>query len=543
MKTADYLRTDLPAGLTLWGLLVPEAIAYAAMAGAPAQAGLYTLLASLPIYALLGGSRQLVCAATSSSSIMMAAVLAQATGGDASLFAGTMAALCLVVGALFLLAGFCRLGFVSQFLSYPVMTGYVSGLAVYIAASQAPKLLGLHKAPGDVFLQIWGLLERLPQTRPEAALVGLGALILLFALEKVAPRVPGALVVLVLGVLAGTWLNEGGHAALDLAGAIPSGLPRLEIPRMSLGLLEELLPGAAGIALVAFSQALGTGKTFADKHGYDLNADRELIAMGAANVGCCFLGGLVNGGSMSSTAVNERAGARTQASGLTAAGMVLLTLLLLTPLFRNLPEPVLAAVVMHAVARMLKVSEVRGFYRQSRMEFWLAVAAFLGVLAFGLLTGLLVTLKLCIVLLLWNASRLNVSRLGRSACDLDTFVSLERHPNAQPVPGMLLLRLEAPVFFANAERLRDFVRGAMALEKPRTVVLDMKTNAHLDITTTRMLKKLLPEVRAAGAELILTDLTDAARDSLERSELLAELGEDKVKRNVGEAARGRNCYG
>jgi high affinity sulfate transporter 1 len=536
VKRADFLRADLPAGLTLWGLLVPEAIAYAAMAGAPAQAGLYTLLASLPLYALLGGSRQLVCAATSSSSIMMAAVLSQATGGDAALLPGTMAALCLVVGALFLLAGFCRLGFVAQFLSYPVMTGYVSGLAVYIAASQAPKLLGLHKAQGDVFLQIWGLVTHLPQARPEAAAVGLGALVLLFALEKIAPRLPGALVVLVLGVLAGTWLNEGGRAALDLAGAIPSGLPHLEMPRLSLKLLEDLLPGAAGIALVAFSQALGTAKAFADKHGYDLNADRELIAMGAANMGCCFLGGLVNGGSMSSTAVNERAGARSQASGVTAAVMVLLTLLLLTPLFRNLPEPVLGAVVMHAVARMLKVREVRGFYRQSRMEFWLAVAAFLGVLGLGLLTGLLVTLKLCVVLLLWNASRLHVSRLGRAPCDPDSFVSLERHPGASPVPGMLLLRLEAPVFFANAERLRDFVRGALALESPRAVVLDMKTNAALDITTTRMLKKLLTETRAAGAELILTDLTDAARDSLERSGLLAELGEEKVKRSVGEAA-------
>jgi high affinity sulfate transporter 1 len=528
VKTADYLRTDLPAGLTLWGLLVPEAIAYAAMAGAPAQAGLYTLLASLPLYALLGGSRQLVCAATSSSSIMMAAVLSQATAGDAGLFAGSMAALCLLVGALFLVAGFCRLGFVAQFLSYPVMTGYVSGLAVYIAASQAPKLLGLHKAPGDVFLQIWGLVERLPQTRPEAAMVGLGSLALLFALEKVAPRLPGALVVLVLGVLAGTWLNQGGHAALDLAGAIPSGLPHFVLPRLSLAVLEELLPGAAGIALVAFSQALGTGKTFADKHGYDLNPDRELVAMGAANVGCCFLGGLVNGGSMSSTAVNERAGARSQASGLTAAFMVLLTLLLLTPLFHNLPEPVLAAVVMHAVARMLKVSEVRGFLKQSRMEFWLAVAAFLGVLGLGLLTGLLVTLKLCIVMLLWNASRLHVSRLGRAPCDPDAFVSLERHQGAQPVADMLLLRLEAPVFFANAERLRDYVRGALALEKPWAVVLDMKTNVTLDITTTRTLKKLLSEVRAAGADLILTDLTDAARDALERSGLLGELGRKNI---------------
>lgn len=508
MKPADYLLTDLPARLTLWGLLVPEAIAYAAMAGAPAMAGLYTLLAYLPLYALLGGSRQLVCAATSSSSIMMAAVLSQATGGDAGLFAGSMAALCLLVGALFLVAGFCRLGFVAQFLSYPVMTGYVSGLAVYIAVSQAPKLLGLRKSPGDVFLQIWGLMERLP----------------------------GALVVLVLGVLAGTWLNEGGRAALDLAGAIPSGLPHLVWPRLSLAVLEDLLPGAAGIALVAFSQALGTGKTFADKHNYDLNPDRELVAMGAANVGCCFLGGLVNGGSMSSTAVNERAGARSQASGLTAAFMVLLTLLLLTPLFRNLPEPVLAAVVMHAVARMLKVREMRGFPTHSRMEFWLAVAAFLGVLGLGLLTGLLVTLKLCIVMLLWNASRLHVSRLGRAPCDLDAFVSLERRQGAVTVPGMLLLRLEAPVFFANAERLRDYVRGALALENPRAVVLDMKTNVTLDITTTRTLKKLLAEVRAAGADLILTDLTDAARDALERSGLLAELGEDKVVRSVGEAA-------
>ncbi|WP_051202650.1 SulP family inorganic anion transporter [Desulfovibrio aminophilus] len=536
------LGKDIPAGLTLWGLLVPEAIAYAGMAGAPAQAGLYTLLASLPIYALLGTSRQLVCASTSASSIMMAAVLAQATGNDPALFAGTMAALVLLVGALFLLAGFCRLGFVASFLSYPVMTGYVCGLAVFIAASQAPKLLGLHKAPGDVFMQLWGLVERLPQTRPEAAAVGLGALVLLFALERLAPRVPGALVVLVLGVLAGTWLNRDGHAALALAGVIPTGLPQLVVPRLSLATLTDLLPGAAGIALVAFSQALGTAKTFADKYGYEVDPNRELLAMGAANAACGIMGGLANGGSMSSTAVNERAGARSQAAGITAAVMVVLTLFFLTPLFRDLPEPVLGAVVLHAVARMLKAREVWGFLRQSRMEFALAAAAFLGVLAFGLLTGLLVTLKLCAALLLFNATRLNVSRLGVSPCAPETFLSLERHPEARAVPGLALLRPESTVFFANAERLRAAVREALA-DKPRAVILDLKVNPTLDITTCRTLRKILAEVRETGAALLLTDISDTALENLDRSGLLKELGEHRLHGHVAEAVKGAGKEG
>jgi Sulfate permease and related transporters (MFS superfamily) len=212
---------------------------------------------------------------------------------------------------------------------------------------------------------------------------------------------------------------------------------------------------------------------------------------------------------MSSTAVNERAGARSQAAGITAAVMVALTLFFLTPLFRDLPEPVLGAVVLHAVARMLKLREVWGFLRQSRMEFALAAAAFLGVLAFGLLTGLLVTLKLCAALLLFNATRLNVSRLGVSPCAPETFLSLERHPEARAVPGLALLRPESTVFFANAERLRAAVREALA-DKPRAVVLDLKVNPTLDITTCRTLRKILAEVREAGAALLLTDISDKA---------------------------------
>jgi high affinity sulfate transporter 1 len=535
---SQWFRADLYAGLTLWGMLVPEAIAYAGMAGAPPQAGLYTLLASLAAYVVLGTSRQLVCAATSSSSIMMAAVVAPLALAAPHKYGVLLVALVLLVGLFFLVCGLLRLGFVASFMSKPVMTGFVCGLAIYIAVSQAGKILGLPRGPGDTLQQAWHLLTHLQQGNWATCAVGLGALALLFGLERVAPRVPAALLVMILGIAAASFCGLAGRCGVQVVGLIPGGLPGMSLPSVSAAELLALLPGALGVTLVTFSQALGTSQAFAARHGYEIDTNQELVAMGVANLGSGLLGGLVNGGSMSSTAVNDRAGAQTQVSQIVASGMALVTVLALMPLFHNLPEAVLGAVVIHAVARLLKVGELWRFYRWQRGEFWLALVALLGVLAIDILPGLLLAVLLSLWRLIWRASHLSISLLGQVPGQMAVYGNLRHHPEYRPIEGLAILRPAGPLFFANAQQLRDEVQALLHHQPPpAAILLDLHANPSLDLTTLDILWGLLAEARQAGVELLFAELAAPVRDLFSRSGLLAAVGEARFFRTLDEAVQ------
>ncbi len=299
---------DLLAGLTLWGVLVPEALAYAGMAGMPASAGLFTLLASLPLYFLCGGSPVLVCAATSVESIMMAAVVAPLAGGDAARYLGLMALLIATTGIVFLAGGLLRLGRATSFLSKPVMTGFTCGLAIYIAADQLHKLLGLPHGHGDTLRQIAQLAAGIGRCNPATASVGVASLALLFVLERLTPRVPAGLCVMVLGLVASKAFALGETHGVAVIQGIRAGLPSLALPHGGMADVRAVVPAALGLALVAFSQALGAVRSYAPRFGVGVDADRELRALGLANLGSALLCGLLAGGSMSSTAVNVAAG-------------------------------------------------------------------------------------------------------------------------------------------------------------------------------------------------------------------------------------------
>lgn len=529
------LGPDIFAGLTLWGLLIPEGLAYAGMAGAPVEAGLYTLLASLPLYFLFGPSRMFVCASTSSSSIMMAAAVAPLAGVDPGRHAALLLLLVLLVGVIFLLAGLMRLGFVSAFLSEPVMTGFVFGMAIYIAASQMPKLLGIPKTPGDTAVQLFHLAEHVGRAVPATAGVGFGALILLFVFERLMPRLPAGLFVIGLGIGAAHVLGLDGLGVTEV-GAFPSGLPALHMPNIRLADVAALAPGAAGVALVAFSQALGTAGNYAAKFGQDVDANRELTAMGLANIGSFFLGGLVNGGSMSSTAVNDAAGARTQVSTLAAALMAVLTLLFFTPLFHDLPEAVLAAIVIHAVARLMKVSEMRRFYRWSRGEFALAMTALLGVICLNIFSGLVIAVAASLLRLIWKASKLRISVMGELPGRNAPFVSLEQHPDAREIPGLAILRLDGALFFANAAQLRDRVRGLLhSSNKPREIILELRANTDLGISSAGTLLALVKEARAAGVTIAFADLCPEVLAMLRRCGVAGIVGEERLFAHLTQA--------
>ena len=532
----SFLRTDILAGLTLWGVLVPEGLAYAGMAGLPVQVGLYTLVASLPLYFLLGRSPVLVCAATSAESIMLAAIVAPLAGADPVRYAVLAGLLVLLTGTIFLAAGLLRLGRVSAFLSKPVMTGFVFGLAISIAANQLHKILGLPRGHGDIPAQLAHLAGHLDQCNPATVAVGGGALALVLLLERTLPRLPAGLVIMALGICLSRLLNLGPQHGVSTVAAFPAGLPGIVWPLLNRQDLLALAPASLGLALVAFSQALGAVAGYAGKSGRPVEADRELTALGLANLGSSFLGGLLAGGSMSSTAVNVAAGARTRFSTLVTALMVVLTLCFFTPALQGLPEAILGAVVLHAVLGLMKVAEMRRYYRLNRIEFSLAMVALLGVVVLDILPGLVLAVAASLLRLIFYAGNVNLSILGQLDGCAPVWVDMGQYPQAREAAGIRVLRLNMPLFFANAGKFHAVVTQLCRQQPaPRALVLHLPANPRLCITATDMLLAVARELRAARVELAFVDPAPETLRILRASGLLALVGEAHVYPGIAEA--------
>jgi len=524
-----WVRADMIAGLTLWGILIPEAIAYAAMAGAPLEAGLYTLLGSLLVYAILGTTRQAVSAPTSGSSIMMAAVIAPFLVTDPKELAELLVLLVLLVSIILLLCGLLRLGFVTAFISHSVMTGFIFGLAIHIAVNQAPKLFGLPRGQGETIYQLWHLIGQLGGTNWVTFAIGAGALALLYGLEARDPRAPGPLMIMVGGILVVSVFRLSDEYGVRIVGAMQTGLPELSLPKVNLDDVLDLLPGALAIVLFVVSETLGVGHSLGRQYGYDIDPNQELIALGAANVTSACLGGLVSGCSMSSTAVNDQAGAKSQFSSLAAAGMVLITLVALMRLFHNLPEAVLGAIVIYAVARMMKVNELKRFYQFHVDEFAQAVLALLGVIIVGILPGLAIAIVLSLLRFIWGASHLSVSRLGPVPGREHSYGNIERPAERSPIQGLEILRLNGPLFFANALRFRNEVRSLLSGSNSlKAILINLHANFGIDLSSTDMLLGLVAEAKKTNTEILFAELQDPVRQMFRRSGLLDRIGEDRI---------------
>jgi sulfate permease, SulP family len=524
-----WLAGDAVAGFTIWGLLIPEMIAYASLAGLPPQAGLYTLLASLVLYAIFGTSRQLVVAGTSASAILVfSAVTALGPKNPAS-YATLAAGMIVLAGLIFIVAGLLKLGFITAFLSRPVMEGFVFGLAIFVTVSQLPKLFGLKKGPGDTIRQFAYLIGHLGDTSLTTFAVGAVALVALFAAERYLPRVPGGLVVLAAAIAVSAGLDLSSHG-VKVVGKIPTGLPAVSWPHLTASDLWVLLPSAAGMMLVIFSEALGAGQTFADKHGYRLDSSQEMIALGLANLGSGVLGGLPCGGSLSQTAVNDGAGARTEVSPVIAAALSLITVIALTPLFTDLPEAVLAALIIHAVSHLMKVGEMRRFHQLVPREFWLGMLTLAGVIVLDVLPGLILGVVMALVLLIYRASRPLISLLGADPATPGAFEDIRRHPEAVPVPGTLIVRPDAPLFYANAQLVREAIEQAVASSPApvRAVVLILDANDDIDITSADQLEKLTGTLHASNVALGIAHMHGPALQMARRSGLLAKIGPDHI---------------
>ena len=488
LRTYDraWLPVDAIAGLTLWGLLAPEAMAYAGVAGLPPQAGLYTLVASLAIYALLGTSRQLSVQPTSATAALLASSLVAAgvATSDLQALLANATAMVLVVGVVFLVAGILRLGFITQFISAPVMAGFVTGLAVFVAVGQLNKLFGVEKVEGNTVEKLLAVVRQLPDANVAATIVGLAALALLFVLPLTSRRLPAGLVVLFGSIVVSGALDLAGSYDVGVAGTLPQGLPVPSLPDVPLPTYLDFILPALGIFFVAYSEALGVAREFADKHGYRVDPDQELLAHGVVNVASGLLGGMVAAGSMSGSAVNDGAGARSRVALLVAWLAILVTVLFLTPLFAPLPEAVLAALIIHAVWHLIVARKLQRFRAISRTEWGLGVLTFLGVIFVDVLQGMVIGVVLALVLLAYRSSRPHVAVLGRVPGVAGAFADVGRHPTSVPIEGLLVLRVDGPLYFANAQSVVDRVRDLLDAAEPPVgaVVLDADTQDELDVT-------------------------------------------------------------
>jgi high affinity sulfate transporter 1 len=524
---AAWLRHDLVAGATVWAVLVPEALAYATIAGAPPVVGLYAAVPALVLYAMLGSSRHLVVCPMSATAALSAATIATVADPSGDDYVALTAALAVVTGVVALVAGLLRLGFLAGFISEPVLKGFIVGLALTIIMGQLPKLFGVDGASGNFFERLWGLVTALGGTHWPTFVVGILSLLVVLGLRRYLAIVPGSLVAVVLGVLAVTLLDLDAKG-VEVVGSITPGLPQVGLPGgVGLDQYLGLVGPAVGVVLVGFAEGLGAAKTYAARAGYDVDANQELLGVGAANVGSGLASGMVVNGSLSKTAVNGGAGAKSQVSGLFVAVLTVVTLLFLTGLFEQLPEATLGAIVVAAVIELVDVASLRRLYgvwssqlsaiygKAARADFAAAIAAMLGVLVFDTLPGLFIGIGISFLLLLYRASRPNIAVLARTR--EGHWQDAGRFADARTEPGVVVLRVEGGLFFANADAIRERVVAAASAPDVHGVVLDCESVPFVDVTAAEMVERLRTLLAAKGTRLVLARDIGQVRDVLGRA--------------------------
>ncbi|MGB3438961.1 MAG: SulP family inorganic anion transporter [Actinophytocola sp.] len=531
----SWLRTDLLAGLTVWAVLVPESLAYATIAGVPPVVGLYAAVPSLVLYALIGSSPHLIVASMSATAALSAGIIGDLADGGSDQYLALTTALALVTGLLGIVAGLARLGFLASFISAPVLKGFIIGLALTIMVGQLPKMFGVEKGEGDFFAQLGAVLGQLGDTNVATLAVGVASLVLVLLLRRWLPLVPGSLVAVVLAIAAVAVFGLEAHG-VAIVGPIDAGLPHFGLPDTGPGDYPTLAGAACGVLLVGYAEGLGAAKTYAAKAGVDIDPNRELFGLGAANLGAGLTSGMVVNGSLSKTAVNGGAGAKSQLSGLTVAALTVLTLLFLTGLFEPLPEATLAAIVIAAVIELVDIPALRRLHRvwthalggiygwAARADFLAALTALLGVLIFDTVPGLVIGIVVSLTLLLYRSSRPHIARLASRSGQTGTgqddrprvWLDMGRHPGLSTDPSVLVLRVESGLFFANADHIHAHVLAQLT-DATRAVILDTETAPFIDVTATDMLVQLAGDLAHRDVTLALAHPIGQLRDVLERA--------------------------
>ena len=515
----SWAPRDIVAGLVLTTLLVPQGMAYAELAGLPPITGLYTSILCLAGYAIFGPSKILVLGPDSSLGPMIAATILPLLGADGSPTRAIALAsmLALLVGAFMVAGGVAKLGFVADLLSKPTMIGYMNGLALTILVGQLPKLFGFSVDANGFIDELRGFLHGVAhgETVPAALAVGLFGLAVIGLLQRVMPKVPGVLVAVILSIIAASLFQLGQHG-VELVGTLPQGFPPFTLPGVGLSDLPLLIGGAAGIALVALADTIATSSAFADRTGEEVDGSQEMIGIGTANIASGLFQGFPVSTSGSRTAVAEQAGAKTQVTGLVGAVAITLMLVLVPGLLRNLPQPTLAAVVIAASLSLADLPGTIRLWQQRRTEFGVSTAAFLGVVLFGVLPGIAIAVAVSVAVAFRRVWWPYQTVLGRVR-DLPGYHDLRSYPDAEALPGLVVFRFDAPLFFANARTFREQIRRLGSAEPPPTwILVAAEPITDVDTTAADMLEELDEALNARGISLVFAEMKDPVRLKIER---------------------------
>jgi SulP family sulfate permease len=525
-----WLVGDAITAVTILAVVVPQGLAYGELAGLPPVAGLYAALFPLLLYPLIASSRRLMVGPESGLAILTASALAPLAAGHSSNYAALAAMLALLMGAIMIVGGILRLGMLADFLSQPVLVGFMNGVAVILIASQLPRFFGISISEESALGKLWGVLAKLGDASWRTVALGLVLLGVLALSARLGPKLPGALVALVAAAAAVVLLDLDRNG-VAVIGSVPKGLPHLTYPSVGFAQFGDLLPLAAGLALVGFSEAILTARAFAEQHGETVDANRELVALGIGNVGVGLTQGFPTSASQSRTAVADSSRMRTQFAQILAGVSVAVFLLFFTGLLKNVPQVALAAIVIYAALGLFEERQLRALYRVDRTEFGLAIATFSGVVLFGMLTGILVAVGLSLAVFLRGVVRPHDAVLG--ALDgVDGFHEMNEGQSTEAAPGVVVYRFDGPLFFANADFFLTRALHLLEGQPLRCFVLDLEAVTTIDVTAARAVEKLRAATTELGASFHVARATGPVRRHLHTTGLADTIGEDNFHPSV-----------
>jgi high affinity sulfate transporter 1 len=534
-----WLRHDVVAGLVLTTMLVPVGIAYAEASGVPGIYGLYATIVPLLAYAVFGPSRILVLGPDSALAAVILAVVLPLSAGDPQRAVVLASAMAIVSGAVCVAAGFARLGFVTELLSKPIRYGYMNGIALTVLLSQLPKLWGFSIQTKGPLRQIWvfvsGVFEG--KTNVAAVVVGGTTLASILLLQR-RPRIPAILIAVVAATLAVDGFDLAARAGVSVLGPLPQGLPVPSLPLIGVDDVTSVLIGGLAVALVSFADTSVLSRAYAARMRTPVDPNQEMIGLGIANLAAGFIQGFPISSSASRTPVAETTGARTQLTGVVGALAIAVLLVAAPNLLQHLPSTALAAVVIAAAIGLVEVADLRRIYRIQRWEFWLSMVCFAGVAVFGAVPGIGIAIVIAVIEFLWDGWRPHSAVLGRVE-HMRGYHDISRYPQASRVPGLVLFRWDAPLFFANAELFRDRVLDAVASSPTpvRWVVVAAEPVTSVDVTAADIVAELDDSLHAEGIELCFAEMKDPVKDKLKRFELFARFGAEAFYATLGEAVK------
>ena len=536
----SWLRDDIVAGLVMTAMLVPAGIAYAQASGVPGINGLYATIVPLLAYAVFGPSRILVLGPDSALAAVILAVVGPMSAGDPQRAITPAGMMAIVSGIVCVAAGVARLGFLTELLSKPIRYGYMNGIALMVVLSQIPKLFGFSVAAEGPVRQVWGIVEGVTtgRTNMVALAVGVGTLALILVLKRW-PAIPGMLIAVTAATVIVAVFDLGARAGIAVLGALPQGLPAPRLPLVDAASLGPIITGGVAVALVSFADTSVLSRTYAARLRAPVDASQEMVGLGIANLAAGFFQGFPISSSSSRTPVAEAAGARTQLTGVVGAIAIALLLVLAPAMLRNLPNTALAAVVVASAIGLFEVSDLRRIYRIQRWEFWLSITCFAGVAVLGAIPGIALAIVIAVIEFLWDGWRPHSAVLGR-VNTMAGYHDVARYPNARVIPGLVLFRWDAPLFFANAEFFHERVLAAVASSPTpvRWLVVAAEPVTSIDVTSADALCELDDALRAAGIEMCFAEMKDPVKDKLKRFGIFTRFGERAFFATVEEAVSG-----